>query len=180
MNATATPAGTLPEAVAPEAPVATTAEACSSIIKRYCLWSAGAGIIPLPLLDLVLISGIQVKMVYELAKEYKIPFDESRAKTVIGALIGSLVPYGVASSSVMGGLASLTKAIPVVGPLLTWTFCPALASASTYAVGRVFEQHFATGGTLLSFDAEKMREHFQKEFEAARQSVKTKTDSSKA
>lgn len=135
---------------------------------------------PLPLLDIVLISGIQVKMVYELAKQYEQPFDESRAKSLIGALIGSLVPYGVASSGVMGGLASLTKAIPVVGPLLTWTFCPALASASTYAVGKVFEQHFATGGTLLTFDAEKMREYFQKEFDAARQPAKAKADSAKA
>lgn len=180
MNATANQTGSVPETVSQDAASVSTADACSSIIKRYCLWSAGAGIIPLPLLDVVLISGIQVKMVYELAKQYELPFDESRAKTVIGALIGSLVPYGVASSSVMGGLASLTKAIPVVGPLITWTFCPALASASTYAVGRVFEQHFATGGTLLSFDAEKMREHFQKEFDAARQSGKNKAESAKA
>ena len=43
---------------------------------------------------------------------------------------------------------------------------PGFAAAVTWAMGRIFIQHFETGGTLLDFDADKMREHFQAEFEA--------------
>jgi uncharacterized protein (DUF697 family) len=143
-------------------------QAAQAIVKRYSMWAAGAGVLPVPLIDMAIISGVQLKMVYELAKAYEVPFQETRAKAIIGALMGSVVPLGVASSGIVGGLASIAKAIPVIGPLAAFTFAPALASASTYAVGRVFTQHFATGGTLLTFDAERMREHFRREYEAAR------------
>jgi hypothetical protein len=33
--------------------------------------------------------------------------------------------------------------------------------ASTYALGRIFIQHFNSGGTFLTFDAEKVQEHFR-------------------
>jgi hypothetical protein len=45
---------------------------------------------------------------------------------------------------------------------------PTLASAATIAIGRVFTQHFETGGTLLDIDADKLRTHFKAEFEAAK------------
>lgn len=176
MSATATAPASTPEVRQEAKPIVSADSA--AIIKRYSMWAAGAGVLPLPLIDMVLISGIQVKMVYELSKAHKLPFSESRAKALIGSLIGSVVPYGVVGTSVVGGLASLLKAVPVVGPLITFTFCPALASASTYAVGRVFAQHFETGGTLLSFDAEKMRAFFRKEYDAARD-VFDKDDSNK-
>ena len=38
------------------------------------------------------------------------------------------------------------------------------ASASTYAVGRVFIQHFASGGTFLDFKPEEVRDFFNAEF----------------
>ena len=42
---------------------------------------------------------------------------------------------------------------------------PIFAGASTYAVGKVFHQHFASGGTFLDFDAEKTRGYFSQLFE---------------
>jgi hypothetical protein len=35
-----------------------------------------------------------------------------------------------------------------------------LGGASTYAVGRVFIQHFESGGTLLTFDPAKVRDYY--------------------
>jgi uncharacterized protein (DUF697 family) len=66
------------------------------------------------------------------------------------------------------GLGSAVKAVPLVGTIAGMILMPSLAAASTLAIGRVFNQHFASGGTLLSFDTEKMREHFKVEFEAAK------------
>ena len=45
---------------------------------------------------------------------------------------------------------------------------PGFASASTYAVGKVFAQHFAGGGSLLDFDTEAKKEEIAKEFTEAR------------
>jgi hypothetical protein len=44
-------------------------------------------------------------------------------------------------------------------------------TASTYAVGSVFIQHFETGGTLLTFDAEKVRDFYAQQFREGRQVV---------
>ncbi|CAD6881387.1 hypothetical protein [Methylomonas albis] len=139
----------------------------SPIIKRYSLIAAGIGIIPVPLIDSVLVSGVQVKMVYELAKAFDTPFIESRVKAIVGSLVGGIAPIGVA-----GGAVHLVKAIPFIG-FAAWYFVgPALAFASTYAVGKVFSEHFQTGGTLLTFNADKIRVHYQREFEAALKSRK--------
>jgi uncharacterized protein (DUF697 family) len=144
----------------------TQADQASSVVRRYAYWSGGAGVIPFPLLDLLLISGVQVKMVYELAKVYGIPFSETRAKALIGSLIGTGVPFGVATAA-MGGITSALKAIPVVGSFMTLTVGPALGFASTLAVGKVFTKHFAEGGTLSTFVPEAARDLYNKEFKAA-------------
>jgi hypothetical protein len=39
-----------------------------------------------------------------------------------------------------------------------------LGGAATYAIGKVFVQHFESGGTFLDFDPEAVREHFAAEF----------------
>jgi hypothetical protein len=56
---------------------------------------------------------------------------------------------------------------------------PAFASASTYAVGKVFIQHFATGGTFLDFDPDKVKAHFAAEVERASE-AKTPTATEQA
>jgi hypothetical protein len=43
-----------------------------------------------------------------------------------------------------------------------------LAGALTHAVGELFIMHFEAGGTLLTFEVEKMRAHFRREYEQAR------------
>ncbi len=142
------------------------ADAAAAITRRYSYWSGAAGVIPVPMVDMVLVGGVQVKMVAELAKVYGVPFSETRAKAVIGSLVGTLASYGVASMFV-GGL----MAIPVIGPLVNLTVGPALGFASTQAVGKVFTRHFAEGGTLLSFSADKAREYYKQEFDAARKAA---------
>ena len=47
------------------------------------------------------------------------------------------------------------------------------SGAYTWALGRVFIQHFESGGTFLNFDAEKVREHFKAEFEEGRKMAKS-------
>jgi uncharacterized protein (DUF697 family) len=135
----------------------------NATIKRFSLWSAGFGLIPLPLVDIAMITGTQVKLVHDLAKIYGREFSEERVRTAIGALVGAVLPVAVGTGAI-----SALKAIPIIGQITGVLLVPALAAASTIAVGRVFVQHFETGGTLLDFDPEAMKAHYQAEFEAAK------------
>ncbi len=141
-------------------------EAAKKIVKKYSLVSAGAGLIPLALVDLAAITGVQVKMIADLAKNYDIPFKKDVGKSALAGLVGG----GVGTSLGTGTIPSLVKAVPVVGPIASWTVMPAFGGASTYAVGKVFTQHFESGGTFLNFNPDEVREHYEKELAAAAES----------
>jgi uncharacterized protein (DUF697 family) len=140
----------------------------SKVVKNYMWWSAGAGLIPVPFVDLLAVSGVQLRMLAEVSGIYGVEFQESRGKLVIAALIGYIVPNVLS----FGSIASVLKAVPVVGTLVGAPSMGIFCGASTYAVGKVFVQHFEAGGTFLSFHAANVKEFFQKEFEVGRKLVK--------
>ncbi|UUX48460.1 YcjF family protein [Nisaea acidiphila] len=144
----------------------------SSIVSTYMGWTAGASFIPVPWVDLAAVTVIQIKMVGDLASLYQVPFSRNVVKTIIAGLLGSLVPAGLAR-----GASSLLKAVPGIGTWLGVLTAPVFTSASTYAIGKVFVQHFEAGGTVLDFDPDAMRDHFKAEFE---EGVKKSTGKSNA
>ncbi len=126
------------------------------IAKKYALYSAGAGLIPLPLVDWAVITGVQVKMLADLGALYGVPFESDRVRPIVSALIG-----GYASQKLGYGVGgSLLKSIRLVGPALGALSVPAFAAAITYAVSKVFIQHFASGGTFLDFNPDEVRDYF--------------------
>jgi uncharacterized protein (DUF697 family) len=133
--------------------------AAMQIVKRHSMYSAGAGLLPVPWLDLAAVTGIQVKMLNDLAKLYAVPFSEERGKSLVSALIGGIVPTKMG----YGAAGSFIKGIPGIGGILGIFVVPGFAAASTWAVGKVFIQHFASGGTFLDFDPDKVRDHFNAE-----------------
>ena len=126
-----------------------------SMVRYYTAWSAGAGVVPIPVVDTVLVMGVQVQMLRKLAHHYGLAFNEELATKLVSVLLGGVLP-----SLVSGGVGSLFKMVPGVGTLLNVVTMPAFSAAATYAVGRVFTEHFDLGGTLLSFDPEKVRGYF--------------------
>lgn len=143
-------------------------EQAKRIIRRNVYWALGAGLIPLPVIDLLGISGVQVKMIKSLSDVYGIKFSENTAKTVTASLLA-----GLGSVSIAGAVSStLFKFIPVVGQLAGIVTTPIFAGAFTQALGNVFVMHFESGGTLLNFDPEKMRHYFRQEFDKAKETVK--------
>jgi uncharacterized protein (DUF697 family) len=132
-------------------------------VKTYVAWSAGAGLIPVPGVDLVAVTGVQLKMLADIAEIYGVPFKKELGKEVLSSLLGSVVPLQIAQ-----GTSSAFKAVPLIGGLAAFLLQPALSGAATWAVGKVFIQHFESGGTFLNFEPAKVRDHFQQEFEAAR------------
>ena len=157
-----TPSDALPESP-PTASMASREERALAVVESFLPWSAGAGILPLPGIDMALIIGVQLRMLAKLAEVYGVPFKEQAAKSVVATLMATLV-----QTTLLGGLAFLLKFTPVLGPLFGIAVLPAVAVAGTFALGKVFITHFEAGGTFLEFDPLKVRNHFQAEFEKAR------------
>ena len=130
------------------------------IVKNYMIGAMGAGLVPVPVLDMAAVSGVQLKMLHSLSNHYGIPFLENRAKAFITALIG-----GIGSGTLaVGTFGMLIKALPGIGTLLGSVKMSLLSGASAYAAGMVFIQHFESGGTFLNFDPEKVRNHYAQTF----------------
>lgn len=154
------------ESSAPQDPAARLARA-EGIIHRNVLWALGAGIVPFPIADLVAIIAVQVKLLKELSDVYSVPFREDLAKKLTASLVSGL--GGVSVGAIVG--MSMAKFIPIVGTTLGVVAVPVVAGACTHATGRVFVMHFESGGTLLDFDPNTVREHYKAEFEAAKEKV---------
>jgi uncharacterized protein (DUF697 family) len=144
-------------------------EKAEDIVRKNTYWAAGIGMIPIPIVDLAGVTIIQLKMLNELCGLYGVSFFEEKGKSLISALVGGLTASGLAAP-----VGSMVKMVPLIGSVLGAVTMPTLAGASTYAVGRVFIQHFECGGTILSFDPEKVRAHFEKEFEEGKKVVAKK------
>jgi uncharacterized protein (DUF697 family) len=122
--------------------------AAIKLVERFSMWSGAAGLIPLPFVDLAAVGGVQIRMLSRISQIYGVPFSENRGKALIAGLAGSAIPM---SSAV--GAASIIKSVPLVGSVISAVAMPALSAGATYAIGMVFIQHFASGGTLLDFNA---------------------------
>ncbi len=132
------------------------------VIRDSVAWAMGAGLVPIPVVDMVAVTAIQVDMLKQLASLYQVDFSETRLKSWIAAL----------SSGVMSKVgAGMIKFIPFIGSVVGGISMSVLSGASTYAVGQVFVRHFESGGTLLDFDVNKFKEFYLHQFEVGREFV---------
>jgi len=122
-------------------------EVASKLVDRFAIWSGVAGLIPFPVIDVFAVGGLQVQMLRRISQIYDVPFSENRGKALIAALAGATIP---ATSGI--GAVSVLKAVPVFGTLVGGFVMPVLSAGATYAIGKAFIQHFASGGTLLDFN----------------------------
>lgn len=141
------------EAAAAEVTPEQREEMAEKLVERFALWSGVAGLIPVPVVDVVTVGGLQIQLLRRLSQLYDVPFSENRGKALIAGLAGSLIP---ASSGI--GAASALKFVPVLGMLASGFVMPVLSAGATYAIGHAFMQHFASGGTLLDFSPPDYRE----------------------
>jgi uncharacterized protein (DUF697 family) len=128
-----------------------------TIIKNHIIWSMGAGLIPVPIVDFFAVSGIQLDMIRQLCKLYDQDFRESEGKAIITSLTGS----GLARM----GAKAMIKFIPGIGSVIGGVTMALLAGASSYALGEVFKKHFSTGGTFLDFDPKRLKKMYNEKFE---------------
>ncbi len=129
-------------------------------------WSFAAGIVPIPLVDIAAVAALQLRMLGQLSRHYGQEFTENRGKNYVAALLGGILPTKLA----MGSVGTWLKCLPVVGPVVGALATPAFAAAATHAVGRVFIQHYESGGTFLDFDPAAAAGEMQEEYEKGKKS----------
>jgi uncharacterized protein (DUF697 family) len=130
------------------------------IINKYMWWSMGAGLLPFPLVDVAAITGVQLRMLQQLSNNYDVPFHRGRGKKIISVLLGSVIP-----TSLTYTVGSALKLVPFIGPIIGGISMPIFAGATTYAIGKLFMQHFESGGTFLDLEPARVRAYFRQEFE---------------
>lgn len=131
-------------------------------IKNHALYAAGGGLIPIPIVDFLAVSGIQMDLVQNLCEIYNINFYKNQGKTSISALAGT-------SLATLGS--SLIKAIPGVGSFLGGVSMSLLSGASTYAIGQVFAQHFEGGGTMDDLNVADFQAFYKQKVEEGKKIV---------
>ena len=141
-------------------------------VRRNTMWAIGGSFIPIPVVDTAAIVAVQLKMLAELSNIYDIPFDRNSGKATISALICSLSSGTLGKSLLATGIfGTMVKSMPVVGYGLTVLTMPGFNGAATYALGKIFQQHFSAGGTFLTFDPKKTERHFREKFEEGKEFV---------
>jgi len=129
------------------------------IIRNYTIATFVPSVLPMPIIDIAIISGIQLKMLHSLSRLYGVKYSKGLGKKAITSLVGSVTP--VAMTPLM---MSAVQVIPVIGQAAGTISLLILGGASTYAVGKVYVQHFESGGTFLTFDPELVRDYFKEQF----------------
>ncbi|MBI1224264.1 MAG: DUF697 domain-containing protein [Bacteroidetes bacterium] len=128
-----------------------------TVVRNHVMFSMGAGAIPVPVADVLAVSASQLDMIRQLCKVYDIDFSETQGKAIVSSL--------TTSTLARMGAKSLLKFVPVVGSVVGGVVNAVMAGASTYALGQVFKSHFSTGGTILDFDAERLKKLYKEQFE---------------
>jgi uncharacterized protein (DUF697 family) len=123
------------------------------LVERFSLYSGVAGLLPVPVVDVAAVGGVQLQMLRRISQLYDVPFSKNRGKAIVASLAGTMIP---ASTGL--GVASIAKSVPIAGTAIGAMTAPALSVGATYVIGMTFVEHFARGGTLLDFDPPDHRE----------------------
>lgn len=133
-----------------------------SIIRSHVLWAMGGGLIPIPLVDFAAVTAIQLEMLQQLADLYGVNYSQNNGKAFVSALTGTTVAR-------LG--ASLLKAIPGFGTVLGGASMSLTSGASTYAVGQVAIEHFASSGNLSNFVEDQLKKAYEDAFQRGKSYV---------
>lgn len=128
-----------------------------TVIRTHVLLSMGASFIPILLADIFAVSALQLDMIRQMCRVYNVDFKETQGKAIVSAL--------TTSTLARAGARSLVKLIPGIGSIIGGVTVSVFAGASTYALGEVFKKHFESGGTILDFDTERLKNVYKEKFE---------------
>ncbi|MBO1321602.1 YcjF family protein [Acanthopleuribacter pedis] len=132
-----------------------------NIVKNHVLGTMTLAMVPVPIFDVLVVSGSQVEMVEKLADLYDVKPRRRPVRTILAALLAGLGSYGLSSLSAY----SFSKVVPGWRWFAAGAAMPLAAGAVTYAVGTVLLQHLEAGGTLEQLDVRALRADYQQNVE---------------
>lgn len=132
-----------------------TAEA-ERIIRSHVLWAMGAGLIPVPVVDIAAVTAVQLDIIKQLSALHGSKFSVTEGKALLSALTGS-------TFAAIGS--SLFKAIPGIGTVLGGVSMSIASGASTYAVGQVIEAQLLATGSLDNIDLKQAKRAYSSAYE---------------
>jgi len=130
------------------------------IVNEHVLWAVGAGLLPIPLVDIAAVTAIQLDMLKQLSTHYGMPYSESEGKAWVSALAGSLAAR-------IG--ANAVKLIPGIGTLLGGVAMSVMSGASTYSIGQVAISQFRAGKGFSSMDLSAAKRAYEEHFEKGKE-----------
>jgi hypothetical protein len=139
----------------------------NDLIKKYVFLAAGLGFIPIPIADVAAISGLQIKMLSELAKIYEIKFSEHRIKAIVTSIFAGVISQEVAIIGASSGL----KAVPIFGYFVGAATLPIASGTVTYVIGSSVIQHLDSGGNFENFNPKNIQTNFKAKFDEGRKFV---------
>lgn len=124
-----------------------------SIVDKHAAWSSALGMVPVPVVDVVGISGAQVRMIAALSTLYGVPFSDNWIRTILGVTLGSMTPWAITGSV----LSFFVKPLRGIGIVTGIAGMAGFSNVATRTLGVLFIEHFEAGGNLADVDSKQMR-----------------------
>lgn len=142
--------------------------AADGIIRKYAALAMGAGLVPSALVDVVAVTALEVRMIGELARAYRFPVPHRLVRyKILISLVGSL---GSVYLSIR--MQAALKDVPLIGYTLFAGMQSVTGGAAVYAVGKIFQRHYESGGIFLSSENAGLRRFFRAQYREGRQVVR--------
>lgn len=136
-------------------------------IKNHAMTAMGVGILPVPGLDLIVLTGVQLSLLRKIGGLYGFTLSDETGKKLLSSVLGGYLPLLIA-----GPVGSVLKFIPGVGVAAGVLAQSTLAGATTYAVGKLFLQHFESGGTFLDVKSKEMGQKLKQQVQEGKEFLK--------
>ena len=140
----------------------------NQVVRNHSIVSGALGIVPIPPLGVALIIANGLKMVHKLSTIYGVEFNKEIGKSAISSFLAACGTFSISGRLIWG----LSTALPAAAPVIGVVTRPLFSTALMYAMGKLFIQHFESGGTFLTFDPEKVRGHYAELFEEGKELAK--------
>ena len=145
-----------------------TAVVAEKIIQGHVIAAMAAAVVPLPVLvDIVAVTALEVHMITKLARVYEFPVPN---KLVASKALVSLAG-GIGPAYISVKFEHLVKSVPVAGYAAYVAVLSISNGASVYAVGKIFQKHFESGGTFLSSGNSVLRRYYKEHFNEGKKRI---------
>jgi uncharacterized protein (DUF697 family) len=134
---------------------------CNKLINSASTWAAAATLIPVNGVDMAALAAVEANLIIDISAVYGEKLPKYAVSGVISTLLGTLVPmYGAKLT-----IPFLLKWIPF-GNLVGAATMAGFGAAATYAIGKVFVNHYENGGTFGTFNASTASTQLKSDFAA--------------